>query len=418
MGSADKLLHVGIGHRVVCFALLLIPLVGIATFCLWSIPGHDNEPPRIRLAAAATRVKCGENAGLRWITRNATHCVASGAWTGEKPPSGSEWTQPLVESADFGLTCDGPGGTTPATIRISVGDKASSSRFPLRLAPGKRHLIDADGHPFLIHGDSAWSLIAQLRKEDVDTYLRDRRSHGFNTVVVNLVQNNFSSDPPKNAYGEEPFVRPGDFGATNETYFEYSDWILKRASGEGFLVLLAPAYLGNDGWYDDMSRSGPQKLHSYGAFLGNRYKTFGNILWVHSGDLNPPDRSLLRAIAHGIYETAPETLATVHCAIGTSSFAYWSREPWLSIDSLYTFDSVYQAARAAYQRPAKFPFLLLEGRYENERDTGSWLVRSQAYQTLLTGAAGHVFGNNPVWHFGAGGMFPSELTWKDSLNSP
>ena len=38
--------------------------------------------------------------------------------------------------------------------------------FPLRIPAGKRHLEDAAGQPFLLHGDAAWSLIAQLTRED------------------------------------------------------------------------------------------------------------------------------------------------------------------------------------------------------------------------------------------------------------
>ncbi len=46
--------------------------------------------------------------------------------------------------------------------------------FPLGIPAGKRYLEDAAGQPFLIHGDTAWSLIAQLAREDAEAYLQDR----------------------------------------------------------------------------------------------------------------------------------------------------------------------------------------------------------------------------------------------------
>ena len=45
------------------------------------------------------------------------------------------------------------------------------------------------------------------------------------------------------------------------------------------------------------------------------------------------------------------------------------------------------------------PFFLIESAYENEHGAGELRVRIQAYQALLSGASGHIYGNNPVWHF-------------------
>src|SRR5262245_32692305 len=54
--------------------------------------------------------------------------------------------------------------------------------FPLRTEAGRRHLLDASGQPFLLHGDTAWSLIADLTREEADIYLADRHARGFNTI--------------------------------------------------------------------------------------------------------------------------------------------------------------------------------------------------------------------------------------------
>ena len=61
--------------------------------------------------------------------------------------------------------------------------------------------------------------------------------------------------------------------------------VMRRAAENGILVMLAPAYLGYDGggegWYKTMVANGPDKLRSYGEYLGRRYREFTNILWVH-----------------------------------------------------------------------------------------------------------------------------------------
>ena len=46
----------------------------------------------------------------------------------------------------------------------------------------------AVGDPFLLQGEAAWALMAQLRREEVDAYLADRKAKGFNTLLVSLIE--------------------------------------------------------------------------------------------------------------------------------------------------------------------------------------------------------------------------------------
>ncbi len=106
------------------------------------------------------------------------------------------------------------------------------------------------------------SLIAELKREDVEIYLQDRRKRGFNAILVNLVEHYFSRDPPANAYGEKPFK--GDaFGDLNPKYFDHAAWVIGRAEQLGIVVFLAPAYLGvngnSQGWFSKAEVAGPQK---------------------------------------------------------------------------------------------------------------------------------------------------------------
>ena len=71
---------------------------------------------------------------------------------------------------------------------MAAGASGSETRFPLRIAAGGTHIEDAAGTPFLITGDTAWSLIADLPKEEVDRYIADRKARGFNTILVSLIE--------------------------------------------------------------------------------------------------------------------------------------------------------------------------------------------------------------------------------------
>jgi hypothetical protein len=76
---------------------------------------------------------------------------------------------------------------------------------------------------------------------------------------------------------------------------------------------------------------------------------------------------------------------------------------------------------AQYARFDQKPYFLIESRYENERRDADGIseqrLRTQAYQALLSGAMGQVFGNAPIWYFNAKGLFPEiRLTWQHELN--
>jgi hypothetical protein len=308
--------------------------------------------------------------------------------------------------------------------------------FPLTVEPGKRYLVDSAGTPFLIQGDTAWSLIAELTREEVDRYVADRRARGFNTILVSLIEYHYARHAPANAYGERPFrswpvaalasldvLLPvslfTDYGAPNEAYFDHADWVLRRAAEEGFLVLLTPSYIGccSDGWYRAMVANGVDQLSDYGEYLGRRYRDFTNILWVHAGDGDPPRKDLVSAIAEGIQRYDPRALHTAHGAPDSAVADYWAGAGWLDINNVYTYGPVYERALAQYARRDRMPFFLIESAYENEHGAAEQRLRTQAYQAVLSGAAGQVFGNNPIWHFDGPGVYAAPIGWREALDS-
>ena len=295
--------------------------------------------------------------------------------------------------------------------------------FPLRVSANRRYLQDSAGQPFLIKGEAAWSLIAELKRDDVELYLRDRRSRGFNTLLVSLIERRFATNAPANAYGDLPFQAPGRFDRPNEAYFEFAEWVLRRAEAEGFLVLLTPCYTGsqggNEGWYQEMVASGPENLREYGRHVGARYRHLKNIIWVANGDFDAPNQDVVRAVVEGIREANPRALFTSHNGNGTAAIDYWPGEKWVQLNNVYTWGPVYPPSKVQYLRKPTLPYFLMEGQYENQPHISTQLLRSQAYQALLTGAAGHVFGNSPIWYFSSpigSAEYPAPPSWRAELD--
>ncbi|MFQ0812790.1 hypothetical protein AVM02_01165 [Brucella anthropi] len=305
-------------------------------------------------------------------------------------------------------------------LSMAAGASHAADLFAIRIGQDRRIFEDATGKPFLLQGDTAWSLIAELKREDAEIYLQDRRKRGFNAILVNLIEHRFSSHPPANAYGERPF-RGDAFGELNPKYFDHAAWVIGRAQQLGFVVFLAPAYLGvsggDQGWFRNIEAAGPEKMRLYGERVAERFRQYSNIVWVLGGDFNTPDKRLVSSMAEGIMKASPSSLKTVHPGPETNTAGIWGKERWFSFDTLYSYEDIH-AGMIARTAETAMPVILLETFYEKERGTTPQTIRRNAYGALLAGAAGQFFGNNPVWHFGSSGLFAYEGTWRDALDSP
>jgi hypothetical protein len=326
---------------------------------------------------------------------------------------------PLLAALALAASIAGATATGDAH-HLPVASPAPSIEFPLHIAADRHSLRDAGGATVIVHGDAAWSLIAEASPRQVDFYLKDRQARGFNALLVNLIEHKFARRAPRNAAGDDPFGPAGPFTTPNEPYFARAEEVLRKAAAGGFLVLLAPAYLGFDGgdegWYREAKLAGAERLRDYGRYLGARFRNQRNILWVLGGDFAPPDPTLVEALASGIRQADPDALMTGHCSRGRSASSCGPDAAWLDIDAIYTGADVREAATHAYAGPR--PFLLIEAIYEAAPAGTARQVRAQAYEALLAGAAGYVYGHEDVWHFDANGVQAPRTDWKSALDAP
>jgi hypothetical protein len=276
--------------------------------------------------------------------------------------------------------------------------------FPLFLKSGK--LTTRSGQPFLITGDSPWSLIVGPTKDGIDKYLENRKEKGVNSLLINLIEHFWNG--PEDAYGKEPFLVKGDFSTPNPDYFENADYVIQKAGELGMEVFLFPAYLGYDdggsheeGWYTEVTANGPSKMYQYGKFLGQRYKNYENIIWVMGGDC-APGKALdeIREMVRGIEEKAGPQLFTVHNGRFQSGLTAYTGEKWIDLNSTYTSETTSALyLKSDFQR--NYPFCFIEGTYENLGATSAQL-RGQMYLPVLMGANGSFFGNYPLFNFYSG----------------
>lgn len=324
------------------------------------------------------------------------------------------------------------GGVRPITHSI----------YPLSVSG--RWVNTAQGTPFYINGDAGWSLPVNVPTSEVQVYLADRQAKGVNVVLLSLIEHKFSDQSPAwvNRLADNPFtatISAGnpDFTTPNEAYWSHIDYVIQLAGLYGITVFAAPCYMGfgetggDEGWSTVIVANGTSNMTTYGTFIGNRYKTFGNIVWVIGGDAvpnSPTDLTVhVNNMANAIKAADTVHLMTAHPAPGSISTTSYN-QTWLDINAAYPTDNadLSTRVRAAYQQAAAKPIFMIEGVYGNEHAMTDILLRTQMYQSVLGGGMGHVYGQDPTWYFGVNAGtsanssgFPDTtgVDWRNSMSN-
>jgi hypothetical protein len=276
-------------------------------------------------------------------------------------------------------------------------------------------LVDQNGVPFLIAGESPQALIVNLTEKDAELFFANRVSHGFNAVWINLLCRTGTGGRAGGSThdGLLPFKTPDDFATPNEEYFSLCDRMIRLAEKHGLLVILDPCETIDH--LKVMLKNGPEKCRAYGRYLGNRYKAFDNLLWMHGNDFqtwkNAEHDAVVQAVARGIRDKDSRHLHTVelnYLVSGSVDDPSWV--PLIDLSASYTYYPTYAQVLKDYNHPAGKPVVMIESCYEFEQNSTPAVLRRQEYWSILSGAAGQLYGNGYTWPFKPG--------WKDKLDTP
>ena len=292
--------------------------------------------------------------------------------------------------------------------------------YPLKMSANGRYLVDANNLPHMMVGDAPQALTVNVSEADAEMFFANRQARGFNTVWINLLCNTYTGGRTNGSTidGIVPFTAalPSsaslDLGTPNEAYFAHVDRVLGRAAGHGLQVLLDPIETG--GWLTTMVDNGPTKCRDYGRFLGNRYKSFDNILWMSGNDFQSwtvaSYDTVVQAVALGIQDNDTRHLQTLELDYPASSSlddTNWTS--MLGFNATYTYYPTYARLLQDYARINFRPNFMVEARYEFEGASVATL-RKQEYWSMTSGAMGQIYGNGHTWPFLA--------DWKNYVDTP
>jgi hypothetical protein len=308
----------------------------------------------------------------------------------------------------------------------------------LTVSDNRRFLVHDDGSPFFYLGDTGWTLLQRLDREETDLYLQDRASKGYTAIQVMGISE-FDGLTTPNRYGDVPFE---DLDPTrpNEGYFGHVDWVVDRAGELGMHVALLPTWGDKVGpllWGTGPEVFTPESARVYGEFLGERYRD-KNVIWVIGGDRNPTEEkhyATWRALAAGLDRgDGGRHLMTFHPQGDSSSSQFFHDDAWLDFNMLQSGHARrnganYKMIAADYARTPQKPCMDGEPCYEDhpvnwEPDNGYFDahdVRKAAYWALFAGAHGHTYGANGVFQFWRPGQedrFGARLPWQEAIQLP
>ena len=327
--------------------------------------------------------------------------------------------------ANYNLTTSNDTFVAPAS-GSTVSSDPSGPVFPLTMGPNNRYFVDQNGVPFLVNGDSPQALLVNLSSSDMNLYMTDRKSHGFNTIIVDVLAEHYTGGNTNGTTydGIAPFTSGSspsnyDLSTPNPTYFARLDAVVSMAAANGFLLFLDPIETG--GWLQTLQNNGTSKAFDFGVFLGNRYKDYPNVAWQSGNDFqswtNTSDSDLVYQVMAGIKSVAPSQIQTIELSFPTS---YSNQDtvtlPAINMDAAYTYHETYDMMLQGYNSSPTSPVFLVEGNYEGENNgfsfpgvTGTFILRAQEYWTMTSGGVGQFYGSHWDWGFASG--------WQSTLDS-
>jgi hypothetical protein len=316
----------------------------------------------------------------------------------------------------------------------------------IKVSPNKRFLMTDSGKPFFWLADTAWELFHRLTRQEIETYLENRRQKGFNTIqAVALAE--FDGLRVPNMEGEVPFINLNP-DRPNDAYFEIIDFTIRLAAEKGLYIALLPT------WGDKVAPIwgvGPsvlttEKAYHYGRWLGARYQHDKNLLWIIGGDRPAKTddndfRPIWRALADGIDEGCGfQSFKTYHPNGGFSSSTWLQEEDWLDMHMIQSGHgggrdnkSAWNLITRDYWLTPIRPTIDGEPNYE-DHPVNPWPkydpangyfrdhdVRKQCYRSVFAGGCGVTYGHHAIWQFAGtehGYFNYADRSWQDALDRP
>jgi hypothetical protein len=283
---------------------------------------------------------------------------------------------------------------------FAAGNEVVDPKFPLKISPNGKHIVDSHGSPFLMVADVAWQMLRKLNYTEAVQYMDIRKSQSFNTFLVQLLP----ALPNQKNYNKIAPFQDNDLSKPNKAYFDYFEKIIIAAKERNLVVGIVVSRKSWNAIFDTQQK---EDWKSYGAYVGKSFAKYSNIIWIVSEE-EYQNAFQFKAISDGIRsESDGQILASLNtCSPANMNDDSTNRSDLKFIIPDSTVTPSEYAALANWQKnsaeAALRPFLIANSEFPKEITDQSVLIRNQAYQSILSSAAGFchmstIKNFNPTW---------------------
>lgn len=311
----------------------------------------------------------------------------------------------------------------------------------LRVSDNGRYLQNGEV-PFFWMGDTAWLLFHKNSDAAAHTYLRNRKSKGFNVIQATLVH---YTEPEKDEAKLDTVAEEWDI--FQKAYWDHCVNIVKMAEELGMYMALLPTW----GALVKQKTLTVDNVEEYAGYLAERFGDCPNVIWLLGGDIKGEvNLALYRTFGAKLKELMPDKLVGFHPFGRTSSSLWFHNEKWLDFNMFQSGHRRYDQAvlkqwddvATEYYGEDNWKYVDRDHSYELIKPTvdgepsyewipqglhdpkepfwQAWDVRRYAYWSVFQGAMGHTYGDSAIMQFwydaGKPGGYGAKDIWQEALH--
>lgn len=298
----------------------------------------------------------------------------------------------------------------------------------LRMSPKKRNIIHANGHPFVLAGDTPWALPFRGTPESVKEYASDRQQKGFNAALMMTIMPDMKATGPRDRFSPGGFdvafedLPAGHITKMNIAYFQYYDELIDILLDHGIVPVYQPVFHGF-GWkgLNTLGRViNPQEYVRYNRYLVARYGARPAI-WLVCGDGDGNNPGVKEAGEEIEKWDAYQQPTGLHYHPGDQTCNQHQDQPWLDFQWCQTGHGAQHDTKKVKTMYNNLPAKAVangEPTYEAigmdpDRGAGWWQGNEAWLQFTSGGTMGHVYGAAGLWNWK---LMPDEPGWPDWAN--
>lgn len=361
------------------------------------------------------------------------------------------WKSVASDSTDKGLH----GKTGKIVSATYSGSNPLIKNGLLRMSPGKRNVVHANGNPFLIIGDTPWALPWRATIEATTEYAQRRQSQGFNTALLMSLQPDREAVGPRGRSGDGAFdvafkdLKDGHINQPNISYFQFFDTIRNILTDHCIVPVFQPVFHGF-GWKGLNVLGWDIDAKEYARYCRYLVARFGAkpAMWLVSGDSDGRNKGVKEGGEEvekwdayrqptGIHyspmdDYTPDWLKKANPPYDPHMNKIHQDAPWLDFQWCQTGHKgehlLHKVARMYDNLPVKGVANgepTYEGIGDSLNGTGWWQGHEAWSQFLSGGTMGVVYGAGGLWNWkltasetGWGEWANSDWSWKDALQLP